>query len=383
MQDMLNHAYENKYAVGAFDVVSLELLQGVINAAERCRAPVILGMAEPHLKFFDIELLAPAVEAAARRSSVPVAIHYDHGGNLEGAVRGIRHGCNGVMIDASHRSLQENIDLTKEVVAMAHSCGVPVEAELGYVPNNGDDLVFTSVEEARGFVRLTGVNFLAVSIGTVHGRLGGKPRIDYQRLRNINDALQIPLVLHGSSGLNDDQFRKLIANGITKVNYFTAITDRAAELLRDNAREEDDGYLKLFTGVCESVEQEADRLMRVWGSAGRAAEVLEQCSSWQGVEYLIKFNLPDADADDVALINRSGSKLLSTIPGVRDVIVSEEFNGDASHQYCWQIQLANSKVIESLKLHQEFVKFTRRHLSDEGMEMSSTSYQKRHVVMSG
>lgn len=121
MQDMPRHAYENKYAVGAFDVVSLELLQGVINAAERCRAPVILGLAEPHLEHFDIELLAPAVETAARRASVPVAIHYDHGSGVEGAVSGIRYGCNGVMVDASHRTLQENIESTKAVVAMAHS----------------------------------------------------------------------------------------------------------------------------------------------------------------------------------------------------------------------------------------------------------------------
>ncbi|MCW8947648.1 MAG: class II fructose-bisphosphate aldolase, partial [Sedimenticola sp.] len=178
MHDMLRHAYENKYAVGSFDVVSMDFLQGVINAAEQCRAPVILGLAEPYSDHFDMELLATAVESAARRSSVPVAIHYDHGSSIEGVIRGIRHGCNGVMIDASDRSLDENIATTKEVVEIAHACGVPVEAELGYVPDNGNDLIFTTVDEARGFVRLTGVDFLAVSIGTVHGRFKGKPRLD-------------------------------------------------------------------------------------------------------------------------------------------------------------------------------------------------------------
>jgi fructose-bisphosphate aldolase class II len=380
MQDMLRHAYENKYAVGAFDVVGLELLQGVINAAENCRSPVILGLAEPHLEHFDIELLAPAVEAAARRSSVPVAIHYDHGSGVDSVIDGIRHGCNGVMVDASHRSLQENIETTKAVVKMAHSCGVPVEAELGYVPDSGDDLVFTSVEEARGFVRLTKVDFLAVSIGTAHGRLVGKPRLDYQRLRHINEALQIPLVLHGSSGLSDDQFRRLIANGIAKVNYFTAITDHAAGLLRDNARDKDNGYLKLFSGVREGVEQEADRLMRMWGSAGRAAEVLEQCHSWQGVEYVLKFNLPGSDAEEEAMIARRGRKILSQIPGVRELVVAEAYDDSSAQQYSWQLRLASVEVVESLKRHPDFLSFTQRYLRDEATELSSTSYREQQVA---
>ncbi len=380
MQDMLRHAYDNKYAVGAFDVVSLELLQGVINAAEQCRAPVILGLAEPHLKHCDIELLAPAVEAAARRSSVPVAIHYDHGSGVEGAIQGIRHGCNGVMVDASHLPLQENIERTKKVVAMAHDCGVPVEAELGYVPDSGDELIFTSVEEARGFVRLTGVDFLAVSIGTAHGRHSGKPRLDYQRLRQINEALQIPLVLHGSSGLSDDQFRRLIANGIAKVNYFTAITDRAAGMMRDNARDKDDGYLKLFSGVREGVEQEADRLMRVWGSAGRAAEVIEQCRSWQGVEYVLKFNLPGADAEEVEMITRRGQKLLSQLPGVREVIVGEALNELTPQRHCLQLRLVSAEVLETLQRHPDFLSFSRRYLQDGAADVSRASYLQQQVA---
>lgn len=380
MQDMLRHAYDNKYAVGAFDVVSLELLQGVINAAEQCRASVIIGLAEPHLQHFDIELLAPAVEAAARRSSVPVAIHYDHGSGVEGAIRGIRHGCNGVMVDGSHLPLQENIESTKKVVAMAHACGVPVEAELGYVPDSSDELVFTSVEEARGFVRLTNIDFLAVSIGTAHGRHSGKARLDYQRLRQINEALQIPLVLHGSSGLSDDQFRRLIANGIAKVNYFTALTDHAAEQLRSNARDRNDGYLKLFSGVREGVEQEAVRLMRVWGCAGRAAEVLEQCDPWRGGDLVLRFNLPGIDAEEEAMLTRRGRRLLSQLPGVRAVLVGEVFNDSAAPRYCWQLRLASATVVESLKQHPEFLNFTRRYLRDEATELSSISYREQQVA---
>lgn len=379
MKDMLAHAYDNKYAVGAFDIVSLELLQGVINAAEKCRAPVILGLAEPHREYFDMGLLAPAVEAAAQRASVPVAIHYDHGSGVEGAIQGIRQGCNGVMVDASYLPLQENIERTKQVVEMAHGCGVPVEAELGYVPDSGDELVFTSVEEARGFVRLTGVDFLAVSIGTVHGRLGGKPKLDYQRLRQINEALQIPLVLHGSSGLSDDQFRRLIANGIAKVNYFTGITDHAAEQLRSNARDKDYGYLKMFGGVRESVEQDAVHLMRTWGSAGRAAEVLEQCRPWQGIDYVLKFNLPTGDVEEEEMLSRRGRKVLAQIPGVREVILGEAIEETATQRHCWQLRLASVEVIEALKKDQDYLNFTRRYLREEATQMSTTSYRRQQL----
>lgn len=375
MQDMLRHAYINKYAVGSFDVVSLEFLQGVINAAEQCRAPVILALAEPYFHHFDLELLATAVEAAARRSSVPVAIHYDHGSGVAGALQGIRHGCNGVMIDASDRSLDENIVATKEVVEMAHTCGVPVEAELGYVPDNGDDLVFTTVDEARGFVRLTGVDFLAVSIGTVHGRFKGKARLDYSRLRQINEALQIPLVLHGSSGLSDDQLRRLITHGIAKVNAFTSVADRAVGLLRRNARTKDEGYMKLFSGVREEMEQEVSRLMRIWGCAGRSAEVMEQCRPWQGVDYVLKFNLPDTDPEEMEMIIRRGRQVLLQIPGVREIEVGETDKNHTSPQYCWQLRLVSGEVAAYLKQHPDYIKFSRRYFNDKATDLTSTLYR--------
>lgn len=361
MDDMLNHAYANNYAVGAIDVVSLELLEGVMAAAEQCRAPLIIGVAEPHLHHFELALLAAAVETAARRSRVPVAFHFDHGSGLDTLQRGIAHGCNGVMVDGSHLPLHDNIELTKQVVALAHGCGVPVEAELGYVPDSGGELVFTTPEEARGFVRLTGVDFLAVSIGTTHGRLTGKPNLDYPRLRQINEALQMPLVLHGSSGLSDDQFRRLIANGVAKINHFTGLTDRAARQVVENAKH-DGGYLALFGGVREAVAQETERLMRVWGSAGRAAEVLAQCRPWPRVEQQICFTLPEADGAEAGLIIERGAKLLRRIPGVRQV-ASRVVHGEKEVQrYCWQLTLASGAVEERLRNDNDFQAFAKRHL---------------------
>ncbi len=361
MQDMLRHAYENGYAVGAFDVVSLDMIQGIITAAERCRAPVIIGISEPHFEHVDMGLLAPAVEAAAARAEVPVAIHFDHGSGLESAVEGIRLGCNGVMVDCSHLELKENIDITKTVVAMAHECGVPVEAELGYVPDSGDEMVYTTVEEARGFVRLTGVDFLAVSIGTVHGRLGGKPKLDYTRLRHINEALGIPLVLHGGSGLSDDQFHRLITNGIAKINYFTALTDSAARLMRDNARDKTGGYLDLFDGVSALLEQEAERLMRVWGGAGRAAEVLERCAPWRPVDHLITFQPPEMDAEELEFITRRGRRLLGAIPGVREVLLSEPVQSGTRRRCAWTLRLASEAVIPQLEQNPDYQGLRKRY----------------------
>jgi len=247
MKDMLQHAYNHNYAVGAFDLVSLDFLQGIMIAAQRAQAPVILSLAESHFEYFDFELVMPAVEAAAKRASVPVAIHLDHGASLESAVTAINHGCNGVMVDASQQPFTDNIQRTRRVVEMAHACGVPVEGELGYVPGvEGEDaerhpgeIAYTTVDEAKTYVAETGVDFLAVSIGTtigtVHGRMQGKPKLDFQRLQQINETLAIPLVIHGGTGLSDEQFQQLIANGVTKINYYTALSDAAAKQIRENA----------------------------------------------------------------------------------------------------------------------------------------------------
>lgn len=234
--DLLSHAYRERYAVGAFDLVGLEFLEAALAGAEATRSPVILSLAESHFEHYDFEVLMPAVVAAAHRATVPVAIHLDHGSGLESVQRAIRLGANAVMVDASHLPFADNVACTREVVEFAHACGVPVEGELGYVAGvEGEDAekhpgeaIYTSPEEARLFVEQTGVDCLAVSVGTVHGRLRGRPRLDFERLARINSALGIPLVIHGGTGLEDGEFRRLIENGVAKINYYTALSDAAA-----------------------------------------------------------------------------------------------------------------------------------------------------------
>ncbi len=365
MKAMVDHAYAHGYAVGAFDLVSLDFLEGVLKAAESARAPVILSLAEPHFESCELEFIMPAVEAAASRASVPVAIHLDHGASIDSAVQAIRLGCNGVMVDASHESFIDNVNRTRAVVEMAHACGVPVEGELGYVPGvEGEDaerhsglLQYTTLAEAKGYVERTGVDFLAVSVGTVHGRAKDKPRLDWGRLKEINAALGMPLVIHGGTGLSDEQFRKLTTLGVAKINYYTALADAAGETIRAAAKAGAHGYTALTATVREAVAREAERCMRVFGSAGRAAEVLARCPSWLNVEHVVVYNAPQVDETRLRAVMKEGQRALSAVPGVREVRVGSVADKSARYRHCWLIRFAAPEVIESYRHHPAHVAF--------------------------
>lgn len=378
MKDMLRHAYDNAYAVGSFNILSLDFLEGILRAAEHARAPVILGLSEPHFSRYDFHLLMPAMEAAAKRADVPVAIHFDHGSNPELAQEAIALGCNGVMIDASHSPLEENLKTTKQVVDLAHACAVPVEAELGYIPEAGatgaDELSFTTVDQARGFVRHTGVDFLAVSVGTVHGRLKGKARLDYQRLRHINDALGIPLVVHGGSGLSDDQYHRLITGGVAKINYHTSLSETAAASIQRKGKQVRD-YAELNDGVRDAICVEAEECMRRWGSAGRAAEVISRCRPWNTAEQITLFNVELAAVDDVEMVLSRGRRLLAAIPGVREVSAGHTETEGAKFRFIWRVMLAHADAREGYLHHQNYRDFNHRLLSSLSSDKMASFYQ--------
>ena len=383
MRDMLYHAYRNGYAVGAFDLVSLEFLEGIMDAAERCRSPVIRSLAESHFDYFDFELIMPAVEAAARRASVPVAIHLDHGESLTSAVSAINLGCSGVMVDASHESFSDNIRRTCAVVDMAHACGVPVEGELGYVPGvEGEDaerhpgeIAYTTAGEAKAYVEKTGVDFLAVSIGTVHGRMKGEPQLDYKRLEHINETLNMPLVIHGGTGLSDDQFRLLIRNGVAKINYYTALADAAGACIRDNAKvEQRGGYTSLVKGAKDSIAIEVERCMRLWGSAERADQVLDQCTPWAPVEHLIIYNVTGVSERKMQTIMAEGRRVLSTIPGVREVVTAHAVKVDAKYRYTWLVRFCHPAVIDSYRDHPDHMAFADQHFRPVASDRISIDY---------
>ncbi len=366
MKDMLQHAYENSYAIGAFDLVSLDFLTGIMDAAEKTKAPVILSLAESHFDTFDFELLMPAVVTAAKRASVPVAIHLDHGSCQESAVRSINLGCNGVMIDASEKSIEENIDITHALVKMAQGCGTPVEGELGYVPGvEGEDaerhpgeIRYTTVDEAVNYVEKTGVDFLAVSIGTVHGRMKGRPDLNFQRLKEINEALNIPLVIHGGTGLSDEQFQKLIANGVAKINYYTALSDAAAKQIERNAAaNQNSNYTSLLKNTADAIAQEVERCIKLWGSSNRSEELLEYCTPWREVEHAIIYNIDGLNKKKTRDMIAKGRQVLSKIPGVLEVFSGEAMKESDDYQYTWLIRFCHPAVIDSYREHPSHIAF--------------------------
>lgn len=384
MKDMLQHAYSNKYAVGSFHLVSLNFLQGVLTAAEKSRSPVILSLAEYHTDYFEFDYFIAAVEEAAHNSNVPVAIQYDHGESIESVVHAINRGCNGVMLDLSDKPLDVNILKTQQLVEMAHGCGVPVEGELGHVPgcesedanSNLDEISYTNVAEARAYVEKTGVDFLAVSVGNIHGRSKNKPKIDWTRLKNINEVLHIPLVIHGGSGLAEDQFHRLIAGGVAKINFHTSLADTASGKVLDNSRSKDiNAYSSLMHGVRESVADEAEKLMRMIGAAGRAAEILMQCALWKPVEQVTVYKLTSQRQAQVEQLLMQASQSLLTIPGIRKAVASKSLKSNGSVGYSLYLQFTHQKVAESCVRQPVYVELNKKILSQMSVYCSATSYQ--------
>lgn len=244
MADLLNDAYANGYGVGGFNINNMEFLQGIIWAAEEEKSPLILQASEGAIKYIGMDYVIAMVDAATRNTKIPVALHLDHGSDFDVAMRCIRRGFSSVMIDGSHYPFEENIAIVKEVVKAAHSVGVTVEAELGKLGGTEDDIsvaekdaAMTDPAEAAEFVERTGVDCLAVSVGTAHGVYKGDPELDYDRLEKINNQVDIPLVLHGASGVPDQDVAKAITFGVSKVNVNTdfqqAFTSRVKEVFAE------------------------------------------------------------------------------------------------------------------------------------------------------
>lgn len=226
--DMLQKAWKEGYAIPSPDFVDSNSVRAYAQVAHEFHAPLILSFAEVHLEQLSIEEAALLGKFYAEKTDAPVALHLDHGTKLETVEKAIRCGFTSVMIDVSSKDLNENIRLTKEVCQLAHAHGVTVEAEIGHVgteednnPHAVSESVYTEVDSAKKLVVETGVDSLAVSIGTVHGTYKGEPHINFERLAELNAALQIPLVLHGGSGSGDENLSRCAQGGIAKVNLYT------------------------------------------------------------------------------------------------------------------------------------------------------------------
>ena len=229
-KEMLLDAQKNHYAVGAFNIENLEFVMAVLAAAEETKSPVIMQTTPGTVKSAGLDYFYGMVKAAAARASVPVALHLDHGDGFDRCMQALRVGYTSVMIDGSHESFEDNIALTASVARVGAAMGVPVEAELGKVGGKEDDgpavegeNPYTDPDEAREFVERTGCTSLAIGVGTAHGVYTETPHIEQDVVKAIRAAVDVPLVLHGTSGVPDDQVAEAVKNGICKVNYATEL----------------------------------------------------------------------------------------------------------------------------------------------------------------
>jgi fructose-bisphosphate aldolase class II len=277
-KEILNDARKNGYAVGAFNVVNMEMAQAVVRAAEYENSPVIIQTTEGALEYAGVSLISKIVKKLAKGSNVPVALHLDHGKSLEVAMQCIRSGYTSVMIDGSHLSLNENIFLAARVAEVAHACNVSVEAELGRLGGIEDnvnvskeDEFFTDPDEAITFVKETEIDYLAIAIGTAHGKYKGIPKLDFDRLEIIKKSLEIPIVLHGASGVSEKDIKKAIKLGINKINIDTdlrvAFTDKIKEIIALNPDEFD--IRKIFAPARENVIETVRHKIKLFGSSGK------------------------------------------------------------------------------------------------------------------
>ena len=278
-REILEDAHKNNYAVGAFNVNNMEIVQAIIEAAEETNSPVILQASQGGIKYAGVEYIAELGKIAARNATVPVAVHLDHGTDFDQVMLCIRHGFSSVMVDGSRFDLEENIAITKKVIEVAHAVGVSVEAELGKIGGTEDnitvderDATFTSPEEAKRFVEETNVDSLAIAVGTAHGPYKGEPKIDFDRIKTIKELVNIPLVLHGSSGVPAASIEKAVSAGINKINIDTdlriAFTDAVKDFIRENPDSIDPR--KILGPAKEAMKQVIIEKMHLFGSAGRA-----------------------------------------------------------------------------------------------------------------
>lgn len=274
LNEVLKKAQKGKYAVGLFNTTDTDMLQAVIEAAEESNSPVILGTAEVLLPYGELKLIAPSVIAAAKRAKVPVVVHYDHGLTFDRCIEALKLGFSSIMFDGSAKPYEQNIAETCEMVKIAHAFGATVEGEIGHVGEAAkeDNLLtdmYTTPEEAKAYLEATGVDALAVAIGSAHGVYKKKPMLNIERLKEIRNTVDVPLVLHGGSGLSDDDFKNTIRNGIAKVNIFTDLCLAGERAMKDG-EEKKLGYLETRNLKVEYIKEAVKHKMALFGSVNKA-----------------------------------------------------------------------------------------------------------------
>ncbi len=274
LNDVLKKAQAEHYGVGLFNTTDTDMAEAVIAAAEEMNSPVVIGTAEVLLPYGELKLIAPSLKALAERAKVPVVLHYDHGLTFDRCIEALKLGFSSIMFDGSAGDIEQNLKDTAEMVKIAHSFGASVEGEIGHVgqaaTGDGEHAdMYTTPEEAKAFVEATGVDALAIAIGTAHGAYKTAPKLDINRLKEIRATIDTPLVLHGGSGLSDDDFKNTIAGGIAKVNIFTDLCVAGAEAMKAGISAGYD-YLNIRNLKVEYIKKAVMKKMELFGSKGKA-----------------------------------------------------------------------------------------------------------------
>lgn len=275
LRDILQDARKRNYAVGGFNVFNFETLGAVVEVAEELKTPLVLGIAERLFKFVDVDTLAAAMVKAAHKSSVPIALHLDHGRTYEGLMKAIRWGFTSVMYDGSALPFEENIKRTKDITRIAHSLGLSVEGELGYIGClegiEASGSTVSKPEMAAEFVQKTRIDALAVGIGHNHGNVREMPGLNYAKLDELYSAVRVPLVMHGGLRLHRDAYRMVINSGIAKINIATDMSMAAAETLKTElAKNPASNYISLMTVVKKGVKDSVRKYMLAFDCISKA-----------------------------------------------------------------------------------------------------------------
>ena len=277
MKEILNGAMAGKYGVGFFNAVNVEMARAVIETAEELNAPVIVGTAQVLLPAMSLERVSEYLLPMARKAKVPVCVHYDHGLTFEKCMEALQLGFTSVMYDCSTEGYEDNVAKVAEMVKICHAMNVTVEGELGHVGDNEGDGKLenpsdfcTYVAMAADFARRTQVDALAVAVGNAHGDYKFPPKLDFQRIADIREATGLPLVLHGGSGLSDDDFRTAVQQGVCKVNIFTDIDKAGKAGVEEGIAAGAKTMMGLIPYEIAAMKRVVAEKMRLFGSVGKA-----------------------------------------------------------------------------------------------------------------
>ncbi len=275
MSELLSNAQKDNYGVGAFSVANMEMVMGAIKAAEELQSPIILQIAQVRLLYSPLALIGPLMVAAAKEAKVPVAIHLDHGLDIDTVKQALEIGFTSVMIDASHLPIEKNIEMVQKVKAIADNYGADVEGEVGILSGSEDGSVnhkalYSHPDEVEKLYERTHLDAIALSIGNTHGIYKEAPQLDFEILTQAKKRVPIPLVLHGGSGISDEDFRKCITLGIRKINIATATFHSVESAVRNYCNNDKQDYFKMSAVMVDAAYDNVSKHIKIFQSDHKA-----------------------------------------------------------------------------------------------------------------